>query len=112
MPLFLLHFMTSGMLILSGSLKLRATSRAGLQPSMLAVGELVAAMAVIFLAVPSPLSASGVARGAVPAAFLLLLASSARHAQRLRAYRRYRSETEAGRLESYVKYMSERDETP
>lgn len=112
MPIFFLHTVTSALLVLSGALKLRATGRAGLQPSVLAVGELLAAPLIMFLALPGPLAGSGVARAAIPLAFLLVVGSSVRHAMRLRAYRRYRSETEGGRLVSYVKYMSGSDETP
>lgn len=112
MPIFFLHSITCVVLVLSGALKLRATGRVGLQPSVLAVGELLAAPVILFLALPGPFTGSGVARVAVPLAFVLVVGSSVRHAIRLRAYRRYRTETEGGRLVSYVKYMTGDDETP
>lgn len=106
--IFLL-FVTAALVAVSGGLKLRSTSRVGLGLAPLAILEMVAALCLALLVLPSPLSGTAVERWSVPAAISILIVSSIDHAVRLRAHRRARSETEGGRLATYVKYLSELD---
>lgn len=102
-----LLFVTAALVAVSGGLKLRSTSRVGLGVRPLALLEMVAAVVLATLILPSPLSGTVVVRWAVPAAILLLVLSSVDHAARLRAYRKARADSEGGRLATYVKYLSE-----
>lgn len=104
-----LLFVTAALVAVSGGLKLRSTSRVGLGFSPLALLEMVIALGLALLVVPSPLTGTAVERWAVPVAILVLVVSSVEHAFRLRDYRRARAETEGGRLATYVKYLSEVD---
>lgn len=102
-----LLFVTAALVAVSGGLKLRSTSRVGLGVRPLALLELLSALILAGLILPSPLSGSALVRWSVPVAILLLVVSSVDHALRLRAYHRSRAESEGGRLATYVKYLSE-----
>lgn len=104
----LLLFLTSAMLAVSGAVKLRSTARRGSGPSLLALGEIIVAAALAWLALPG-VSGAALPRWVVPAAVLLLLGSSVHHGLRLGAYRRRRAESEGGRLVNYVRYISGAD---
>jgi hypothetical protein len=109
--LLLLLFLTSAMLGVSGAVKLRATGRAGLSPSPLAIGEMLLALGIGLVALPGMADGSWT-RWVVPAAVVLLLTSTVRHGMRLGEYRRRRADTEGGRLANYVKYVSQADGGP
>jgi drug/metabolite transporter superfamily protein YnfA len=101
----LLLLLTSAMLAVSGAVKLRSAARRGSGLSLLALGEMLVAVALAWLALPG-VSGAPFTRWAVPGAVLLLLGSSAHHGLRLGAYRRRRAESEGGRLVNYVRYIS------
>ena len=96
------------MLGVSGAVKLKSTSRAGLSLSPLAIAEMVVAVGIAVVAFPGVADGS-TTRWAVPGAVLLLLGSTMRHGLRLAEYRRLRADSEGGRLANYVKYMSGTD---
>lgn len=102
-----LLFITAALVAISGGLKLRSTSRVGLGLAPLAVLEMVAALGLAALVLPSRWSGTTVERWSVPVAIVILIASSIDHAIRLRSHRRARAETEAGRLVNYVRYLSD-----
>ena len=106
-----LLFLTSAILLMSGALKVRSTARAGLGQTPLAPLEIVASLGLAISALPGGGSAP-TAPWAVLGAFLLLFVSSTAHAFRIKAHHERRSETEAGRLANYVKYMSSAEEDP
>lgn len=102
-----LLFVTAALVAVSGGLKIRSTARVGLGISPLALLEMVLAVGLAVMILPSPLSGSTLERWAVPLAIGVLVVSSVEHAFRLRAYRKARAESEGGRLATYVKYLSE-----
>lgn len=102
-----LLFVSAALVAVSGGLKLRSTSRVGLGMRPLALVELVSALVLAALILPSHFSGTAMVRWAVPAAILLLVVSSVDHALQLREYRHARAESEGGRLATYVKYLSE-----
>jgi hypothetical protein len=104
-----LLILTSAMLAVSGAVKLRTTSRVGLGLAPLALLEIAVAVLLTISAVPGAPGARQV-RWLVPTAVALLLTSSVQHGLRLGAYRSRRSETEGGRLASYVRYSEARGE--
>ena len=102
-----LLLVTAAFVAMSVGVKLRSTSRLGLGMRPLALLELVAALGLAALVLPSSPSGTTVVRWAVPAAILLVVVSSVDHALRLGARRRARADSEGGRLATYLKYLSE-----
>jgi hypothetical protein len=109
-PVTFLLFVTAALVAVSGGLKLRSTSRVGLGFAPLALFEMVVALALALLILPSPLTGTLVERWAVSVAILVVIVSSVDHGLRLRQYRMARAESEGGRLATYIKYLSDMDE--
>ncbi|MDA0329906.1 MAG: hypothetical protein O2958_12975 [Gemmatimonadetes bacterium] len=103
MSLRLLLFLTGAMLAVSGGVKLKAMSKAGLGLAPLALLEMIAAVALAGSSVSDTFAVPGM-RWAVPLGVLLLLVSSVSHALRLKQHRQRRAETEGGRLQNFLKY--------
>jgi len=103
-----LLILTSFLLAVSGALKIRSTTRVGLGVTLGPVIELAVALALGLLSLGVG-AGSPLVRWAVPAAVLVLIGSSARHAVRLSAHRRQREESEGGRLASYLRYRESID---
>jgi hypothetical protein len=105
----LLLFLTSALLAVSGATKLRSASRAGLGVPVLALAEMVWALALALAALPGA-STPATSRWGIPIGVTLVLVSSARYTLRLRAERRRRADSEGGRLATYVKFLSRSDD--
>lgn len=93
-------------LVASSFMKLRATTKLGQGMAPLTLLEMVAALLLTLLMIPGPFTGTAVARWSVPVGMLLLVVSTLDHSARLGRHRKLRADTEAGRLERYVKYMS------
>lgn len=97
---------TAAFLALSAGLKVRTVTRMGMGVTPLTLVEGLVAIALLLLVMPGSASGGVIARASVPFAIGVLVLSSAAHALRMRAYRRERARTEAGRLATYVKYLA------
>lgn len=103
--------LTGAMLLVSGAVKVRsgARGRIGIQP--LSLLELLCG----FLwcgAAALGLGGTPTALWLVPAGIFLVIASSVLFSTRMNAYLRRRAESEARRLEAYVKYLHAAQEPP
>ena len=98
----------AGLLLVSGLVKLRAGERAQLGLHLPSVLEALAALCIGGLAVTGSVTP---ARGlwATACAALLVVGSSLHLWRRLAARRELRERTEARRLETFVRYLSESD---
>ncbi|MDX1645919.1 MAG: hypothetical protein R3304_02150 [Longimicrobiales bacterium] len=105
-----LLFLTAVLMAVSGGLKLRSTARVGQGSSILAIVEMLLALALALLIFPGPLSGTPWAPWVVLFALVVIVVSSVEHAFRVRAYRRSRAESEGGRLATYVEHLSDADE--
>ncbi len=92
---------TALLLLLSGGLKVRSGMRVGVGFSPLALVEVVAGLVFLVGAMPGVLSA-GLPKWALPIGVLLVFGSTTEHWLRLRRRRRFREESEAGRLQAYL----------
>lgn len=108
-PVTALLVLTGLLLLVSGAVKARAGLRAGLGIQLLTLVELAAALVWCGGAA---VGAGTVGAGAffVPVGVLLVLVSSAHFWTRMSAYRRERAQSEARRLENYVKYLAGADD--
>lgn len=100
--------MTGFLLVVSGGLKVRAAGRAGLGLPVLSLVELVAGVGLAFVPFVRPPGAGG-GLWLIVGAVGFLLVSSVHQGLRLRDQRREREASEAGRLVTYVKYLSGSD---
>jgi hypothetical protein len=98
--LALLLYGTSFLLASSGLIKIRSGSRTGLGISPLALIELVAAVVTAGLAISGGGAPPVV--WSIPAALLLVVASSASHVRRLSAHRREREARLGASLATFV----------
>lgn len=105
-----LLFVTAALVAVSGGLKLRSTNRVGLGFAPLALLEMVVAMGLALMILPSPVTGTAVVRWSVPMAIVIVIVSSIDHFLRLRRYRKARADSEGGRLATYVRYLSEMDD--
>ena len=103
-----LLMVTGALLLVSGLVKVRAGSRAGIGVPPLVWLELLSAVASGMLAIAGAAAASTIA-WFVPLSVLLVLVSSGVFAARVRAAGLRRAQTEGGRLATYVKYLSHSD---
>ena len=107
----LLFIFVGLLLMVSGLLKVRGAVRTGLGTPLIPLLEVLAGLGLpVFVFAQPPSEALGLRL--MVGAVALLLVSSTYHALRVRAHRRRREESEASRLVTYVKYLSERSEPP
>lgn len=100
---------TALLLLLSGGLKVRSGMRVGVGFSPLAAVEVVAGLAFLVAAMPGLLQ-GGLPRWALPIGVVLVFGSTAEHMLRLRRRRRFREESEAGRLQAYLQVNARTEE--
>lgn len=96
---------TAILLLVSGTMKLRAAGRAKLGLHLFSLLEIMFGGLVLFLMISSPLTASQ-GFGVTVAGTTLIIISSLHLGSRLRHQRRIRDLSEGRRLENYVKYFS------
>lgn len=98
---------TALLLLVSGALKIRSGRRVGTGFSPLVLAELLLGVVVLGIAATGALASGVVPRWLLPVAVGLVFVSTAEHASRLKKRRLAREESEAGRLQAYVNYLSQ-----
>lgn len=104
-PLFLLSAL---LLLVSGLVKLRTGFRAELGLHLPSLVEVLAGLCLPVVAMGRTLSA-GVGLATLVVAFLILVWASVHLAARLRRRNRFRERTEGRRLETYLRYLSDQE---